>query len=114
MFLCYSGNIFLKSRMGSMLLTCMLCENFVAHSLIRVSLTSIHSNYPCKPPYFYCVTIVIEYIYCMLTLLILCSSGGNKRKLSTAVALVGSPQIVLLVSSSPEPYLRVLNLHECL
>ena len=27
-----------------------------------------------------------------------CYSGGNKRKLSTAVALVGSPQIVLLVS----------------
>ena len=30
--------------------------------------------------------------------LILHYSGGNKRKLSTAVALVGSPSIVLLVS----------------
>ena len=28
-------------------------------------------------------------------------SGGNKRKLSTAVALVGNPPIVLLVGLSP-------------
>lgn len=31
------------------------------------------------------------------TLLRVCSSGGNKRKLSTAVALVGDPPIVFLV-----------------
>ena len=30
-------------------------------------------------------------------------SGGNKRKLSTAVALIGNPQIVLLVRSLSTP-----------
>ena len=30
-------------------------------------------------------------------------SGGNKRKLSTAVGLVGNPQIVLLVRSLSTP-----------
>ena len=30
-------------------------------------------------------------------------SGGNKRKLSTAIALVGNPSIVFLVSQSVSP-----------
>ena len=34
--------------------------------------------------------------------LCICScSGGNKRKLSTAIAMVGNPPIVMLVSPSP-------------
>lgn len=30
-------------------------------------------------------------------------SGGNKRKLSTAIALIGCPPLVLLVSVMPSP-----------
>ena len=35
----------------------------------------------------------------MYVLLLLYHSGGNKRKLSTAIALIGNPQIILLVRS---------------
>ncbi len=39
----------------------------------------------------------VTIVYCLFVFL---SSGGNKRKLSTAIALVGNPPIVMLVSNS--------------
>ena len=40
-------------------------------------------------------------------------SGGNKRKLSTAIALVGNPPIVFLVSHSNLFVLRAMGVPEC-
>lgn len=38
-------------------------------------------------------------------------SGGNRRKLSTAIALVGKPQIVILVNVDVVLHLAGLSLH---
>ena len=38
-------------------------------------------------------------------------SGGNKRKLSTAIALVGNPPIVFLVSKNYQP--SVIHSENC-
>ena len=59
-----------------------------------------HANNRCGTYRYVCVEppVQLKWYICLCYY-----SGGNKRKLSTAVALVGNPQIVLLVRSLSTP-----------